>query len=421
MRAGHVLDIFACALDQCGVAEMLPAVESTGGLITLAETFDHSIFRETVQRMLEKDEQGHLKMVGNATMEVKCSREIKVCGLIGPAASAEKASGQISENEIGLGGTVQWKMATMNPLSTYGVYFDVANQHSNPIPSGTAFYIQFVTQYQHAAGQVRVRVVTAARCWCDPGAGEVALGFDQEAAAVLMARLAVFRAQREDAFDVLRWLDRTLIRLAAKFGHYTKDQPQTFSLTEGFSLYPQFMFHLRRSQFLQVFNNTPDETAFYRLILNREGCYGSLVMIQPTLLAYSFDGPPAPVLLDVTSIAPDKILLLDTWFMVTVHYGSTIAEWRKQKYHEQPEHENFRALLAAPKADAESLLVDRLPVPKLLECDQGGSQARFLLAKLNPSVTYNSPQYGASEAIMTDDVSLQTFMEHLSRLAVASN
>ena len=64
--------------------------------------------------------------------------------------------------------------------------------------------------------------------------------------------------------------------------------------------------------------------------------------------------------------------------------------------------------------------MDRLPVPKLLECDQGGSQARFLLAKLNPSVTYNSPQYGASEAIMTDDVSLQTFMEHLSRLAVAS-
>merc|ERR1711977_79342 len=137
-----------------------------------------------------------------------------------------------------------------------------------------------------------------------------------------------------DAFDVLRWLDRMLIRLSSKFGHYTKDQPQTFSLTETFSLYPQFMFHLRRSQFLQVFNNTPDETAFYRLILNKESTYGSLVMIQPTLLAYSFDGPPAPVLLDVTSMSVDKILLLDTWFMVTVHYGTTIAEWRKAKYHE---------------------------------------------------------------------------------------
>ena len=37
-------------------------------------------------------------------------------------------------------------------------------------------------------------------------------------------------------------------------------------------------------------------------------------MIQPTLLAYSFTGPPVPVLLDVTSIAPDRILLLDTFF-----------------------------------------------------------------------------------------------------------
>ena len=30
----------------------------------------------------------------------------------------------------------------------------------------------------------------------------------------------------------------------------------------------QFMFHLRRSQFLQVFNNSPDETAYYRYFLN---------------------------------------------------------------------------------------------------------------------------------------------------------
>ena len=421
VRAGHTLDIFACALDQCGVAEMQPCVEATNGLITLAETFDHSIFRDTLRQMLEKDEGGHLQWATNATLEVKASREILIAGLIGPCASAGKASGQVAENEVGIGGTIQWKISNLNHLTSFAAYFDVANQQTNPIPNGQPFYLQFITNYQHLSGQYRCRVITAARCWCEPGAGELALGFDQEAAAVIMARLAVFRAQREDAFDVLRWLDRMLIRLSSKFGHYTKDQPQTFSLTETFSLYPQFMFHLRRSQFLQVFNNTPDETAFYRLILNKESTYGSLVMIQPTLLAYSFDGPPAPVLLDVTSMSVDKILLLDTWFMVTVHYGTTIAEWRKAKYHEQAEHENFRALLTAPKSDAEALLKDRLPMPKLLECDQGGSQARFVLAKLNPSVTYNSPQFGASEAIMTDDVSLQTFMEHLSRLAVASN
>ena len=41
----------------------------------------------------------------------------------------------------------------------------------------------------------------------------IAAGFDQEAAAVLMARIAVFRAETDDGPDVLRWLDRMLIRL----------------------------------------------------------------------------------------------------------------------------------------------------------------------------------------------------------------
>ena len=61
-----------------------------------------------------------------------------------------------------------------------------------------------------------------------------------------------------------RWLDRTLLRITTKFGEYEKDQPGSFRLNEAFCMFPQFMFHLRRSQFLQVFNNSPDETAFFR-------------------------------------------------------------------------------------------------------------------------------------------------------------
>merc|ERR1719165_11776 len=81
----------------------------------------------------------------------------------------------------------------------------------------------------------------------------------------------------------------------------------------------------------------------------RENTTNSLIMIQPTLLAYSFSGPPVPVLLDVTSIAPDRILLLDTFFQVIVFHGETISAWRKQGYHEDAEHTNFRELLTAPK------------------------------------------------------------------------
>jgi hypothetical protein len=67
-----------------------------------------------------------------------------------------------------------------------------------------------------------------------------------------MARLAVYKTEHEDAFDILRWLDRMLIRLGSKFGEFQKDDPASFRLSANFSIYPQFMFHLRRSQFLQV-------------------------------------------------------------------------------------------------------------------------------------------------------------------------
>jgi protein transport protein SEC23 len=76
------------------------------------------------------------------------------------------------------------------------------------------------------------------------------------------------------------------------------------------------------------------------------------------------------------------------------------------------------------EADATQILAKRFPVPRLVDCDQNGSQARFLLAKLNPSATYNSAGAmgggGGSDIIFTDDVSLQVFMEHLKRLAVQS-
>lgn len=59
-------------------------------------------------------------------------------------------------------------------------------------------------------------------------------------------------------------------------------------------------------------------------------------------------------------------------------------------------------------------------MPRMLQCDQYGSQARFLLAKLNPSATHNSNGSGG-DVIFTDDVSLSVFMEHLAKLSVTGN
>lgn len=56
----------------------------------------------------------------------------------------------------------------------------------------------------------------------------------------------------QEGFDATRWLDRNLIRLCSKFGDYRKDDPASFTLNQNFSLFPQFTFNLRRSQFVQV-------------------------------------------------------------------------------------------------------------------------------------------------------------------------
>ena len=135
--------------------------------------------------------------------------------------------------------------------------------------------------------------------------------------------------------------------------------------------------------------------------------------------------PFQPVLLDSVSIVPDRILLMDTFFHIVIYHGDTIAKWIEKKYHEDPNHENFRQLLQvicrtelvivfvekrgqncclyliytlifvfikfleskafilqAPIDDAQEILATRFPMPRYVNCIHGDSQSRFLFAKV---------------------------------------
>ncbi|XP_054821521.1 protein transport protein SEC23 E-like [Prosopis cineraria] len=422
---GHVLDLFASALDQVGVAEMKVAVERTGGLVVLSESFGHSVFKDSFKRVFEDGEQS-LGLCFNGTLEINCSKEIRIQGIIGPCTSLEKKGPSVADTVIGEGNTTAWKMCGLDKSTCLTVLFDLSatDRSSTSGAVNPQLYLQFLTSYQGPDGQLVLRVTTVTRRWVDSAVSseELVQGFDQETAAVVMARLASLKMETEETFDATRWLDRYLIRLCSKFGDYRKDDPSSFTLNPSFSLFPQFMFNLRRSQFVQVFNNSPDETAYFRMLLNRENISNAAVMIQPSLISYSFNSLPAPALLDVASIAADRILLLDSYFSVVIFHGMTIAQWRNMGYQKQPEHQAFAQLLQAPRDDAQLIIRDRFPVPRLVVCDQHGSQARFLLAKLNPSATYNNAHEmsAGSDIIFTDDVSLQVFFEHLQRLAVQS-
>lgn len=121
---------------------------------------------------------------------------------------------------------------------------------------------------------------------------------------------------------------------ACRFAQYNKDEPDSFRLMPEMTLFPGFVFHMRRSQFVQVFGNSPDETAYARLLLMKETAHNSILMLQPQLLSYAVsaegDIAVAPAIVDVSSIVPGAILFMDAYFYIVVFHGQDIARWRQE-------------------------------------------------------------------------------------------
>ncbi|EAN32984.1 Sec23/Sec24 trunk domain protein [Theileria parva strain Muguga] len=449
---GHGIDIFACSLDQSGLYEMKVCCDKTGGVMVMSDSFSMSVFKDSLKSVFKRDSEGNMVGGYNARLTVFTSPELKVCGIVGGCHSLKKKASNVSENVIGEGSTNEWNLGVMDRQSTLAVFFDIDSGNSSVLTnamnavglnvgavsmkntsspnkdanalSGRQSFVQFQTVYFHPDGTKRLRVTSFSCKYGQPNLADLSNAFDQEAAAVLMARYALYKISTEDPLNVLRWLDKKLISLVGRFADFQKNDVNSFRLSSQFSIYPQFMYHLRRSHFLQTFNASPDETAFYRTILCRENVINSLIMIQPALLEYSFESEtPQPVLLDAVSLKKNVILLLDTFFQLVIWYGETIHQWREQGFQDDTNYAHFKQLLQAPSDDARHILDERFPTPKFILCNQGGSQARFLLAKVNPSTTYTSglQEFDGSTAIInTDDVSLKTFMEHLIKLVVQS-
>ncbi|OIR59074.1 MAG: vesicle coat complex COPII subunit Sec23 [Amphiamblys sp. WSBS2006] len=418
VERGIAVDIFSGCLDQVGLCEMQDLPNKTGGAAVLADSFSTKPFKRACVDLFEENSE----VFYNAEITVGMSKELKVAGMIGPGAAVSKTSPSVAEKEIGAGKTTRWRLCTGRPQTSLAFYFEM----TDAAETGRSGFIQFVTAHRTIRGQKRVRVTTIARPILHPERPEILASFDQYTAAVLFSRMTLAKAASLPNGEINKWIDRMLIRFCQRAGTYQKNDPNTFALPPHISLYPQTMFHLRRSNFLTHFNCSPDETAFYCHLLLREGVKNSMVMVQPTLMAYAIGQPPVPVLLDSVSIKPDTLLLLDTFSHVVLFHGEYVAHWRDKKHHLDPQNIAFAKTLEMAEKHAMHLVQTRTPMPAYVYCDQGGSQARFLLSRLNPSHTQSSHQRtlfssGQQQGvqIFTDDVSLQVFMDHLRKLAVS--
>lgn len=449
---GHAVDLLSCSLDQTGLLEMKSLAKMTGGLVILADDFASATFKQSFLKMFQKDgvgvsdasgstsaPQGLLSMGLNATVTVVTSPELKVQGAIGHMYSLNQKTGNnVSDKEIGIGGTNAWRCCALDPNSSLAFFFEISpaalaaknagarsGQQSHTSRNGM---VQFLTVYQHSNGHRVLRVTTLAYAWShsiqqqqQQGPSPLVSGFDQEAAAALIARLAVFKSEHEES-NPIRWLDRQLITMLNRYSNFRKGDPSSLQIPNEMNIFHQFMFYLRRGPLIQVFNNSPDETVHFRYYLQRESVSNVLIMIQPTLESYTLDNDPVPVLLSAGSVTKDNVLLLDTFFHVIVHYGAHIAGWVDAGYHNQPDYENLKELVDSPISDASYLIMDRMPMPMYVVCNQNTSQARFLTASVDPTITHNSaataPGSAEGQVVLTEDVNLQVFVDFLHKRVV---
>ncbi|CAH6723578.1 protein transport protein Sec23p [[Candida] jaroonii] len=438
LKLGISCSYFIGSYDQVGLYEMDEVCRKSGGIIIMSDSFNTSIFKQSFMKFFQKNPQtGYLDFALNATLEVKVQSDLKVQGLIGNAIGLpvnQKNTNLVSQKPPkGEGKTNSWKLCHINPQSTFAIYFEKMDSSI----STTTTLIQYITHYQHASGEFILRVSTVPiNIVPDNEIARLEMEFDQEAAVVSIARDAIYRLENENInhVEIVKEIDKNTIDFCKRFAQYTKGVVSSFMLSSKFAFLPHFVFHLRRSPFINVFNNSPDESSFIRHVLMHEDSNNSLVMIQPTLLSYDIDkfgaqdeegntnNEPEPVLLDSVSLTKNGILLLDTFFQILIYHGEQVASWRKAGYHEMEGYEHFKEFLEAPKKEALSILMDRFPLPRFIDCDEGGSQARFLMAKLNPSSSYSTNPnifYGNQLDVLTDDLSMQSFMDHIQRVVTA--
>lgn len=141
---GHTLDVFSVALDQVGLAEMKPLIESTGGLSVLAESYTHDVFKKSLRSILAPrplapqaeganvpPDASYAAPLGcrtNGSTEVLVSRDVKVAGALGPVDSLGKKSAMVSDTAVGHGGTTAWRLSRMVEDTTLAVFFDITGE-----------------------------------------------------------------------------------------------------------------------------------------------------------------------------------------------------------------------------------------------------------------------------------------------------
>lgn len=383
--SGHSVDILSTTLYDVGIYEMRPLTDLTGGIIIMAQDFNYEIY---ISSCLKNRNTGF-----GAKIKFLTSNTINFKGVVG--------QGNKTGNDNNM-----WALNSMYQSHNITGLFDIKNEAK----SDDTGYFQIVTSYQRSDKKIVTRVTTFVRIFSDVKAN-ILSGFDQEAGMVLQARLFTSRKEAEEEIDLIRRIDKLLVRFLKMYASFQPEVPASVSLPASIAYFANFVFFFRRSFLVLVESISPDEGAYHRNLLLRESVLDCMTMIKPTLISFHYQGNIEPVELDAKSLNPDCFLLMDTFHNVMIWRGKHLSAWFKEELHLKEEYKFLNDLNEAIKSNAMEIVRQRLPTPHFTECDEGTSQERILVARVNPS---------SRNVVLTEDIDFNGFYDCLCKLVVSS-
>ena len=394
LARGHALDLVCAALDDTGLWEMRECVQRTGGVALNAETFGAPQLRASLRHLFRKDDDGAPRMGFGGRYELRTTRDCASLELLGSgsggvgAADADGADGAgdvaVDSSEAAEARCFSWSGGCVGPHTCSALLLKPSADKAKRAAARGAVVLQLCATYKHAAGGKRVMRVSTLQLPCAPpqlAPAQLLPALDQQAAAALVTRLTVQKAE-EDGAGAQRWLDEVLIGLMKSLCEYRRGDPRTLVLPPRLAQLPGIFFHLRRSGALRTAGFSPDLTASFRLLASSLNVYNTLVLVQPTLLGYEVNQQPAPLPLDSRMLVPTRSLLLDSFRQIILCHSRQLADALRSG----SAPEGVKAMFDAAKADMEALEQERFPAPEVFECEQYGSKARYLTQKLHSDV-----------------------------------
>lgn len=481
-------DIYTGSLDQVGVYEMKHLAQAGSGNIALADSFASQQFKLQFEKNMSEllTNKVRAKLAITASRGVKIMKAVGHGTELQSSYQSEKYTDYHHEKISDLvtkfdsslkkrNFTNQWSLGNISEHDAIAFYFEVETASSASRLNATTgvkdVYIQFQTQYWDVETKktiLRVTTIKKETTLSVLAANQVKLssghfkllntkslimkekafveGFDHLAWMVLFTRLLISKIDTTIGFEsfeeVVNDVDSALIRMMKFFGgadvsSKSSDNPLDsvdliYSINGNFKDLPSYSYNLRRNpQLARIFNSSPDETASYHHLFVAADIPTSCVMISPVLYKV-VEGELKAVLLDVTSLNEGPgYYVLDSVFNVIIYHQFSSPQAKLALHNSNNEDflygdtRNSEELKLVLELVNTELLAGRSVCSKIVLTQSGHSQARFLMARLNPVTDHEETKTESSswwwmlgrkptnDMLMTDDVSVGKYYDEL--------